>query len=680
MRAAGDPSFRPRLNTAIGRFCLFIYAGFSFDALKPKHMRHHAAPGTATDPDYCIARPDSFLHWYARFYREYFGLREFAILTVLLAIHVFVLGAAIPNLLLFWAVPALLSSLQLFCFGTYRPHRPVPGEVFADRHLSPPAPWWRLPALRRQRVADASGARRTRFKEHVNPAPSHCVPIRRKRCAGGASINMILRPGRSADNLGTTAAAAAAAGILLAACSFTPDMPQETARVLPGAGDPFVTASVAPVSGGQPRDAWWRLFDDAALDRHIAEAFARNNDLKAAAANLRQVRAALGESRSAFLPSTEVSAGAAYTRDAAQRPALQADDEELEYSAGFSLSYEIDLWGRVRSSVSAARADAAGAEAALHAARITVAAETARAYADICAANQQIAVTEETLALQTRTVDLTRQLSEGGQGTVLDIVRAQVNVENTRATLPRLKADRENARFRLATLTGQPPRAMLEAATDCAAAPQVADVIPVGDGAGLLARRPDVREAEQRLAAAAARVGVATAELYPSITLGGNVSADALQIASLKEDGAISFSAGPLISWTFPNVWAARARMRGAAAGMERALAEFDQTVLTALEETEVILQDYAAELARIEALTAARDAAADAARMAQARYELGADDFITVLDSERTLAEAEIDLARAQAQVTQLQIGVFKALGGGWADAAAGGTASAGS
>lgn len=462
-----------------------------------------------------------------------------------------------------------------------------------------------------------------------------------------------------------------AAAVLAAGCSFTPDMPRETARTLPGAGDAFVTSSIAPVSPEAPETAWWRLFDDPDLDRFVAMAFERNNDLKAAAANLRQVRAALSESRSAFLPSTDLSAGADYTREAARRPTLDPEAEELEYTAGFSLSYEIDLWGRVRSTADAARADARGAEAALHAARINVAAETARAYADICAANQQIAVTRETLAVQTRTVDLTRELTEGGQGTKLDIVRAQVNVENTRASLPRLEAARENARFRLATLTGQPPRAMLEAASDCAAVPAVAETIPVGDGAGLLARRPDVREAEQALAASAARVGVATAELYPAITLGGSVSADALQIASLREDGALSFSAGPLISWTFPNVWASRARLRGAEAGMEWALAQFDQTVLTALEETETALQNYAAELKRIAALEGARDAAAQSAHMARARYELGADDFITVLDAERTLADAEIDLARAQAEATQFQIGVFKALGGGWDDAA---------
>lgn len=453
----------------------------------------------------------------------------------------------------------------------------------------------------------------------------------------------------------------------LTACSLAPDVPRSAVATAPIAQTGFVTAAIAPVANDAPRSNWWRLYDDPELDGYIATALSENNDLKAAFANLDRVLAALGESRAAYLPSTDITAGVIYEREAARGPTQALEPEELSYSSGFNLSYEIDLFGRVRNSVAAARADAQAAEAALYSTRITIAAETARAYADICSANQQIAVTENTLGLQRRTVDLTRQLTEGGQGTKLDVVRAQVNVENTKASLPQLKADRENARFRLATLVGQPPAAMVEAAQDCTRAPIVAATIPVGDGAGLIARRPDVREAENALKAAAARVGVATAELYPQISLGGSIDTTALQIASLKEDGAVSFSVGPLISWTFPNIWAGRARIAAAEAGMEQALAEFDQAVLVALEEMETALQNYAAELERQAALKLARDAAAQSARMAQSRYELGADDFITVLDAERTLADAEITLARSQANTTQFQIGLFRALGGGW-------------
>ncbi len=456
----------------------------------------------------------------------------------------------------------------------------------------------------------------------------------------------------------------------LAACSFTPDMPDAVVAKAPAAMGEFVTASVAPVSTAKPEGMWWRLYDDDVLNSYVTKALAQNNDLKAAAASLDRVLATLSESRSDYIPSTDVTAGASYEREARPLPTQRANTEDLTYSSGFNLSYEIDLFGRVRNSVAAAQADARAAQAALYNTRLTIAAETARAYADICSANQQIAVTQNTFDLQSRTVDLTRQLTDGGQGTKLDIVRAQVNVENTRASLPQLKASRENARFRLGTLVGEPPRAMVDVGADCVTAPVVAATIPVGDGAGLIARRPDVREAESALEASAARVGVAVAELYPQITLGGSINTSALQIASLKEDGALSFSAGPLISWTFPNQWAGRARVRSAEAGMAQALAQFDQTVLAALEETEIALQNYAAELQRQAALASARDTAAQSVEMAQARYELGADDFITVLDAERTLAEADITLAQSQASTTDFQIDLFRALGGTWADA----------
>ncbi|WP_040346507.1 TolC family protein, partial [Brevundimonas diminuta] len=186
----------------------------------------------------------------------------------------------------------------------------------------------------------------------------------------------------------------------------------------------------------------------------------------------------------------------------------------------------------------------------------------------------------------------------------------------------------------------------------------------------LLARRPDVRQAEARLSAAAARVNVATAGLYPSIRLGGSLGSTALDASDLGEDANFRFSVGPLISWSFPNVWAARARIKQAGAQSDAALATFDQTVLTALQETETALSAYANELDRRTALRTARDQAATAARLSRLRFDAGADSFLTVLDSERTLAGADAALAASEAQVTTYQIGLFKALAGGWEQA----------
>src|SRR5690606_3469703 len=160
-------------------------------------------------------------------------------------------------------------------------------------------------------------------------------------------------------------------------------------------------------------------------------------------------------------------------------------------------------------------------QAALEVVQVSVAAETARAYADACSANAQIAVTQRTIALQQDTADLTQRLLDAGRGTGLDTARADAALQSTRATLPPLLALRDAALFRLATLTGVTPAEASQAARDCARPPQLTQPIPIGDGAALLARRPDVRQAERQLTAAAARVNVAVASLYPSIRLGG---------------------------------------------------------------------------------------------------------------------------------------------------------------
>ncbi|MDF7776920.1 TolC family protein, partial [Sphingomonas sp. AOB5] len=199
-------------------------------------------------------------------------------------------------------------------------------------------------------------------------------------------------------------------------------------------------------------------------------------------------------------------------------------------------------------------------------------------------------------------------------------------------------------------------------------APPVArSVIPVGDGRSLLARRPDIRAAERRLAAATARVGVATADLYPSISLGGSIGSTATSPGDLFSNKGFRFSLGPLISWSFPNVSVARARIKQAEAGAEGALATFDGTWLNALRETETALANYIASGERVATLRRGREASSEAARIARLRYQAGAENFQIVLDSERSLAASEALLAQAEGQFSDATITLFLALGGGW-------------
>lgn len=461
---------------------------------------------------------------------------------------------------------------------------------------------------------------------------------------------------------------AVATSALLAACAVGPK-PVEPTLPVSGQGG-FIGSTSASVSTEAARADWWRLYNDATLDGLVEQALAENNQLEAAAANLRAVRASLSETRSNRLPSTTAT-GAFNRSQSSTITAPQAGGAELPevetYDVGLDVAYEIDLFGRVESSIRAAKADARAAEAALDIVRITVVAETTRAYADTCALNAQVEVAERNIALQTQTATLTQTLLDGGVGNGLDVARARAALEQTRASLPPVLAARDAALFRLATLTGRTPAEASQAARACTTTPQLSQPIPVGDGAALLARRPDIRQAEANLAAAGARVNVATAGMFPSIRLGGSLGSTALDSSDLGNSENFRFSVGPLISWSFPNVIAARARIKQADARADAALATYDQTVLTALQETETALSAYANELDRQRALRVARDQAAKAAELSRLRFDAGADSFLSVLDAQRTLAGADAALAASEQAVANAQVSLFKALAGSW-------------
>ena len=470
--------------------------------------------------------------------------------------------------------------------------------------------------------------------------------------------------------------------LALSGCALGPNY-HPAATPVAGAGE-FSAATVTTAANDAPPDDWWRLYNDPVLDRLVAKAFAANTDIRVAVANLRRARAVLSETKSQRLPSTTVSAAAGYARSRGSsgsatggsgaggtgtsgNPSSGSTFESAYYSLGFDASYEIDLYGRVSRSVEAARADAAATEAQRDAVLVSVAAETTRAYADACSAARELAVADNSLKIQAQSFDLTERLYSAGRGTPLDVSRARAQLEATRATLPGYSSSRREALYRLAILTGDPPETIDPQAAACTAAPRVTRPLPTGDGTTLLRRRPDVRRADRDLAAATARIGVATAALYPQISLGGSAQTAATKPGGLFSPSGITFSVGPLISWTFPNITVARARIREAKATAEAQLATFDGTVLTALKETETALSNYAAGLDQNASLRAARDQSAEATRIVNLRYGAGAENFLAVLDAERTLATAEQQLAASDAILTTDQIAVFQALGGGW-------------
>jgi NodT family efflux transporter outer membrane factor (OMF) lipoprotein len=458
---------------------------------------------------------------------------------------------------------------------------------------------------------------------------------------------------------------ATVSALTLAACAVGPDFATPSSPVT--ASGPFLSTK-AGVTTTAPADAnWWRLYNDPVLDTLVTDALAANTDVRVAVARIAKARAALREVRGDRLPSTNLSAGANYGRAAASQVPAGADREGWQVDAGLTVGYEVDLFGRVSRGVEAARGDLAAAEADADAVRVTIVAETARAYADAASSAERLAVAEKIVALLDQSVKLTARRAEVGLTTRLDTARVAALRNQRAADIPAIAAERDAALFRLATLTGRTPADLPPIAAARTTTLRLDQPIPVGDGAALLARRPDVAAAERRLASATARIGVATADLYPKVTLGASVGQTSSGLGDLFGGGPLRWLLGPLISWNFLNQEATRARIEGAEADTQAALATFDGTVLRALEETETALSGYAHMLDRRTALQSARDEAQVAVRITRAQQREGAIDGLAALDAERTFAEAEGALALADARIADAQVDLFRALGGRW-------------
>lgn len=478
--------------------------------------------------------------------------------------------------------------------------------------------------------------------------------------------------------LGPLAAAAA-----LAACGTAPVGPdyqvpadavaRQSAAAQPfigaGAGEAAADGAAAAVFDSAPLpDHWWRLYHDTRLDALVQQALEHNTDLRQAMANLERAQALEDEASGATRPSVAVNGGPSFGH-ASGLSVLRPGDvppDAFHYSAGASLSYQLDLFGQIRRAIEAAQAGTAGAQAAVDLVRVNVAAGTARAYAEVCSTGLRLRTSQASVRVQSDALEVTRRLQAAGRAGAIDTARAEAQLGQLQAALPPLQAQRQSALFRLATLTGHLPQDFPRALADCATPPQVAGVLPVGDGAALIRRRPDIRQAERALAEATARIGVATADLYPKVSLGLS-AASAGNLSGLGRSDTLSWSLGPLISWSIPNTGTARARIAQAEAGTRAAAAKFDGTVLTALRETETALSAYAHELDRRARLQAARDASAQAADQARALYRNGKTGYLDTLDAERNLASSEAALAASEAQVADDQVTLFLALGGGW-------------
>ena len=301
--------------------------------------------------------------------------------------------------------------------------------------------------------------------------------------------------------------------------------PRGAAVDQPSAAGPFLEASEAAFTDAPVPGDWWRLYDSPVLDELVHDALAANTDLRVAAANIARAQAGVDFANANSGPSTSLQAGSAYGRQSAEevlRPGKSLPNAKV-YNIGASVGYQVDLFGQIARTVESARADLGAAQAAHDAVRVTVVAETTRAYLEACSLGREIGVAGRLVATQGRSREVTEQLSRMGRGTSVDVVRSVSQEEQVRASLPALQASRRAALYRIAFLTGRAPKELPAALDACVEEPHLRAALPVGDGTALLRRRPDIRKAELDLHAATARIGVVTGDLYPKITLGASI-------------------------------------------------------------------------------------------------------------------------------------------------------------
>ena len=465
------------------------------------------------------------------------------------------------------------------------------------------------------------------------------------------------------------AGAIAAVVLFLVSCRVGPNyrppaMPE-------GAGAPLASVNTALETPMPPPDAWWHLYDDPRLDDLVREALHANRDLAAADANLIGARAAVAEVHAHRYPSTDVSAGAVRGRDPVTDEILELTARPPQtiwlYEDVFQAAYEVDLFGRIHRAIEAANANAESVAAARDSVRVVVAASTARSYAALCALGEELDVARHSLDIVSHEAAITEQRYEVGGGSEFDVTRAQALVGQVRSSIPQLEGERKAALFELTALLGRTPANAPRELEQCVTPPRVASLIPVGDGRALLSRRPDVRQAESRLAAATAQIGIATADLFPTIRLAGFYGGAATEPSQLTTGLGLAWGVGPSISWTFPNQAGPRARVRQAKASQAAALAAFDSVVLTALKETEQSLAEYGAALERRQALADAQGKIHRSFDIAHDEYAAGSVSNLDLLTTEQTLVALDAAVASSDASLIQLQIDLFKALGGGW-------------
>jgi NodT family efflux transporter outer membrane factor (OMF) lipoprotein len=409
---------------------------------------------------------------------------------------------------------------------------------------------------------------------------------------------------------------------------------------------------------------WWITLNDPLLTSLIHQAIAGNLDLRQARARLLEARAKRDGSKAGLFPSLNVNGAVTTSRSSEERG---GGTESTVYSGGFDAGWELDLFGGVQRSVEAAQAQEEASREDLRNVLVSLLSEVALNYIEVRTYQTRLRIAEENLTAQQESLALTQARYQSGLTTDLAVQQARYLEAGTRAQIPDLRTGRIGAAHRLAVLLGREPGALKDQLQGQEPLPAIPSAIAVGIPADTLNRRPDIRRAERQLAAQTAEVGVATAELYPSLRLSGSIGLEALSSDRLFRSGSRTTSFGPGFNWPVFDAGAIRANIRLQSALQEEALAKYEATVLTALEEVENALVAYAQEQERNRALKESADAAGQAAELADMQYAAGLISFSEVLDARRSLFSYQYQLTLSAGTMIANLVRLYKAMGGGW-------------
>jgi outer membrane protein, multidrug efflux system len=407
-------------------------------------------------------------------------------------------------------------------------------------------------------------------------------------------------------------------------------------------------------------DRWWQLFEDPLLAQLLDEASAANHNLKKAEANIREARA------QRVIAASQGSLGAGASSSSARRSDNVSGGSQDLYQPGFDARWEIDLFGAKKRATEAADATLATSGEMRRNVLVSLHAEVARVYIELRGAQRRLATAATTITIQQQTTATVRGRLELGFDSQLDLYQAQTQEALTRAGLPGLERSARQAMHQLAVLLGQPPAALLSRLSADPWQLRLPEQLPLELPSELLRRRPDIRAAEQRLAAATANIGVAVADLYPKFSLGGLLGLQSTNLSSLVSSASRYWSIGPNLSLTLFDRDKLQAAVDVSTARRDLAFAEYQQTVLEALGEVENGLVAFTQEQKTRGPLSEAVGSARQAVEIAQGRYQAGLAEFLHVLQAERTLQSSEDLLAQSEQRLALAVVAVYKALGGG--------------